>query len=90
MCNTSILQVGEETTYTETECFCNHLTTFGGGWSVAPNTIDWNFVFSHADFMKNPTVYVTEIIITAIYLLAVVWARRRDRKDLEMVSYQEL
>ncbi|XP_067670971.1 polycystin-1-like protein 2 [Haliotis asinina] len=77
--------VGEGTNYTHTDCYCNHLTTFGSGWTVAPHTIDWNFVFSNADFFKNPTIYVTEIAIAIFYMLAIVWARRKDRKDVEAV-----
>jgi len=61
------------------------LTTFTGGWVVAPNTIDWNFVFANADFLKNPTLYSTEIVIAVIYILAVIWARRQDKKDVEKV-----
>lgn len=52
---------------------------------VAPNTIDWNFVFSNADFFKNPTLYVTEIVIVLIYIIAMIWARRKDRQDLQQV-----
>ncbi|XP_071105701.1 polycystin-1-like [Haliotis cracherodii] len=82
--------VGDETNYNETVCYCNHLTTFGGGWAVAPNTIDWNFVFANADFYKNPTIYITEMVICVLYLLAVVWARRKDRKDLERLGLTPL
>ncbi|XP_046550027.1 uncharacterized protein LOC124259855 [Haliotis rubra] len=82
--------VGEGTNYTQTDCYCNHLTTFGSGWTVAPHTIDWNFVFSNADFFKNPTIYVTEIAIAIFYVLAIVWARRKDRKDVEALGVTPL
>jgi magnesium-transporting ATPase (P-type) len=61
------------------------MTTFAGGWVVMPNTIDWNFVFSNMDFFKNPTLYITEIVIAVVYIVAVIWARHQDRKDLQMV-----
>lgn len=48
------------------ECFCNHLTSFAGGWVVAPNTID----FSSLDFdpTKNPTIYITLSVIAGKHL----------------------
>lgn len=67
---------------------CTHLTTFAGGWVVTPNTIDWNFVFSNADFLKNPTLYITMIVISVLYLVVVIWARREDKKDIEKVNYK--
>ena len=54
---------------------------------VAPNKLDWNFIFSNADFLKNPTLYVTEILILILYIIAMVWARRKDKEDLEKVSH---
>lgn len=79
-------QVGKKTTFYETECYCSHLTTFAGGWAVQPNKIDWDFVFSNADFAKNPTLYITEIVIAALYILFAIWARRQDKKDVVKVS----
>jgi len=68
-------------------CETTHLTTFGGNWVVAPNKLDWNFIFSNADFLKNPTLYVTEILILILYIFAMVWARRKDKEDLTKVSH---
>ena len=68
-----------------TVCECNHLTTFAGGWVVVPNTIDWNYVFNNFDFYKNPTLYVTESVILIVYIIAVIWARHKDKKDIQLV-----
>lgn len=35
--------------------------------------------------MKNPTLYVTEIVIAIVYILAFIWARWKDKKDIEKV-----
>ena len=70
-----------------TRCKCNHLTTFAGSFAVAPNKIDWDFVFSNADFFSNPTLYITEIIVAILYLAVAVWARRQDKKDEMLVSF---
>ncbi|XP_025099956.1 uncharacterized protein LOC112567446 isoform X4 [Pomacea canaliculata] len=84
------LRVSPETDENKTVCLATHMTTFAGGWVVVPNTIDWNFVFSNMDFYKNPTLYITEIVIALVYILAVVWARRKDKKDLEKLGIAPL
>lgn len=68
-------------------CECNHTTLFSGGLTVQPNAIDWDFIFSNADFLTNPTLYVCQIIVLLIFLIAVVWARRKDKKDVEKVWF---
>ncbi|XP_071129607.1 polycystin family receptor for egg jelly-like isoform X3 [Mytilus edulis] len=82
--------VGPKTDTSLTHCLCTHLTTFAGGWVVTPNTIDWNFVFSNADFLKNPTLYITMIVISVLYLVVVIWARRQDKKDIEKLGLTPL
>lgn len=76
------VQVGPKTTPHRTYCYCDHLTSFGSGYIVQPNTIDFAFVFSNADFLSNPTLYITEIVIAALYIILFIWARRQDKKDL--------
>ncbi len=61
------------------------MSFFGGGFAVSPNKIDWKFVFSNMDFYKNPTLYVTEIVILLLYILTVVWARWSDKRDVMKV-----
>jgi len=34
------------------------------------------------DFLSNPTLYITEIVIAVLYILLFIWARRQDKKDL--------
>ncbi|XP_060063521.1 uncharacterized protein LOC132543982 [Ylistrum balloti] len=80
----------EKTNKRGVNCLCSHLTTFTGDWAVAPNTIDWNFVFSNMDFFKNPTLYITEMVIAAVYIVAVIWARRQDKKDVEKLGLTPL
>ncbi|OWF53241.1 Location of vulva defective 1 [Mizuhopecten yessoensis] len=80
----------EKTTKSMLNCLCSHLTTFTGDWAVAPNTIDWNFVFSNMDFFKNPTLYITEMVIAAVYIVAAIWARRQDKKDVEKLGLTPL
>ena len=36
-----------DSTVTMTTCACTHLTNFGSGFIVLPNTIDFSYVFAH-------------------------------------------
>ena len=65
-----------------TQCFSRHLTSFAGGFVVAPNPIDFSYVFANMSFLDNPTLYVTQIVIALIFIVAVIWARRKDCKDV--------
>jgi hypothetical protein len=61
------------------------LTTFAGGWIVLPAPINWNYVFANLDFAKNKTIYLTIIIIAVLYILTTIYARYKDKKDVEKV-----
>ena len=74
------------TNYVETQCFSTHLTKFAGGFSILPSPINWNYVFANADFMKNKTIYLTVIGVSIIYLVLIIYARFKDKKDIEKVQ----
>nr|AKN21724.1 PKD1L-1 [Schmidtea mediterranea] len=82
--------VGPLTTTKVTQCICNHLTSFASGWIVAPNTIDFDYVFSNFDFTKNLTLFVTEIVVALVFIAIFIWARRMDIKDIEKVGVTPL
>ena len=73
------------TNHRETQCFSIHLTTFAGGFLVLPAPVNWNYVFSNADFIKNKTIYLTVIFIIMILLILLIYSRYKDRKDTEKV-----
>ena len=79
-------QVLPETNTEQTTCACTHLTSFGGGFAVQPNAIDFDYVFDNADFLSNPTLYVTEMLIVIAYVAVAVWARRTDKQDIKKVT----
>ncbi|XP_076441454.1 uncharacterized protein LOC143280592 [Babylonia areolata] len=84
-------RVHEDTNERATVCECTRLAdTFAGGWTFGPNAIDWNSVFSNADFHRNPTLYATQIIVCLLYVAAFVWARRKDRGDVERIGLAPL
>jgi len=84
------LRVGSLTNHNQTQCYSNHLTTFAGAFLVLPDPINWNYVFSHANFMQNKTIYLTIICISIIYLILMIYARWNDRKDLEKLGVTAL
>lgn len=72
-------------------CLCSHLTSFGGGFVVAPNPIDFDKVFEgFKNLSDNISVFATIITAFAIYILMAVWLRRKDKKDETMVSRTEI
>ncbi|CAG0896667.1 unnamed protein product [Darwinula stevensoni] len=64
----------------------SHMTTFGGGFFVMPNTVDLEYVFHHLGFDDNLTIYMTIIFTGIIILVLLVWARLQDKKDLQMIG----
>jgi hypothetical protein len=80
------LIVGPLTNHFQTQCFSTHLTTFAGGFLVLPSPINWNYVFANTDFMKNKTIYFTVICTCLIYILLMIYARYKDKKDLDKLG----
>ena len=62
------------------------VTSFGSGFFVMPNSIDFSYVFANAGFADNVTIYLTIAITICLYVVLLVWARREDRKDLTRIG----
>ena len=75
------MEIYEDSNSTHTHCVTNHLTTFAGGFVVLPNAIDFNYVWSHASFTKNPIVYSLVIALVCIYFIMALWCRYMDYRD---------
>ncbi|CAF3754605.1 unnamed protein product [Adineta steineri] len=84
------LTVGPLTNLYKTECLSTHLTTFAGGFIVLPAPINWSYVFANADFSKNKTVYLTMIFTSIIYIALLIYARFKDKKDIEKLGVTPL
>uniref|UniRef100_A0A8D2N4W7 Polycystic kidney disease protein 1-like 2 n=1 Tax=Zonotrichia albicollis TaxID=44394 RepID=A0A8D2N4W7_ZONAL len=75
-------QVGPKTNPSSTQCLCNHLTFFGSSFFVIPNAIDVSRTAQlFGTFVDNPVVVTTVGCIFLIYVLVVIWARRKDIQD---------
>ncbi|RLW01302.1 hypothetical protein DV515_00008078, partial [Chloebia gouldiae] len=74
--------VGPKTNPNSTQCLCNHLTFFGSSFFVIPNAIDVSKTAQlFGTFVDNPVVVTTVGCIFLIYVLVVIWARRKDIQD---------
>jgi polycystin 1L2 len=70
----------------ETQCFSTHLTSFAGGFMILPAPVNWSYVFANADFSQNQIIYLTISYVSIIYLILIIYARFKDKKDIEKVK----
>lgn len=76
-------QIMNETTVNKTICKCSHLTWFGAGIVVEPNVLDISTeILKFKDLADYPALLATICVISGLYLVAMVWARRHDKKDI--------
>ncbi|KAK3877407.1 hypothetical protein Pcinc_017874, partial [Petrolisthes cinctipes] len=64
-----------------TVMYTNHLTSFGAGMFVLPNTIDFNYVFANMAFTDNLTIYLTLIFSLLFFIVLLIFARYKDKRD---------
>ncbi|XP_066289732.1 polycystin-1-like protein 2 [Branchiostoma lanceolatum] len=82
-------RIGPLTNTRITHCFCDHLTAFGSDFQffVAPNSLNiLQALQGFNNISENPAVVVTISVIVGIYILMVIWARWKDKKDVEKVG----
>ncbi|XP_074551429.1 polycystin-1-like protein 2 [Halichoeres trimaculatus] len=85
--STNGCRVGVQTTHLVTQCLCNHLTFFGSSFFVTPNLVDPSRTAElFATFAENPVVVCFVGALFVVYLLAVIWARRKDVQDTVKVK----
>lgn len=80
----------KDTNYTYTHCMSSHLTEFAGGFVVLPSKINFEYVWANASFLNNPTIYITIIVVTCLYILFAIWSHYMDRADLKRVGVTPL
>ncbi|XP_034549878.1 polycystic kidney disease protein 1-like 2 [Notolabrus celidotus] len=80
-------RVGAQSTPLVTQCLCNHLTFFGSSFFVTPNLVDPSRTAElFATFAENPVVVCFVGALFVGYLLAVIWAWRKDIQDTVKVK----
>ncbi|KAI5608598.1 polycystic kidney disease protein 1-like 2, partial [Silurus asotus] len=84
-------RVGPRTTPLLTQCLCTHLTFFGSSFFVMPNLVDVSRTAElFATFVNNPVVVCFVGGIFLVYIMVVVWARRKDIQDMAKVKVTAL
>ena len=80
-------KVGGRTSRSMLHCRCNHLTWFGADMFVPPTELDLDKSLGKlTELHKYPALLATFCTIVALYLLCLVWARRKDKADLKKVG----
>lgn len=83
---TIILQVHNQTSRHLTRCQCSHLTWFGADLFIPPNKLDIKASIKKlAELHKHPALLATFCTIIGLYILGMIWARHKDRKDITKV-----
>ncbi|XP_078682392.1 polycystin-1-like protein 2 [Branchiostoma floridae x Branchiostoma belcheri] len=69
-------------------CRCNHLTAFGSSFTffVAPNKLNILEALQTLNIRENPVVVIAVSVLFGIYILVVIWARRKDTQDSKKVG----
>ena len=62
-------------------CDSSHLSSFSPGLFEAPNTIDFNYVFTNAHFDNNLSVYVALLAILVTFVLLLLYTAFKDQQD---------
>ena len=75
------LEVINDTTLTYTHCKSDHLTTFASGYDILPVSINFKYVFANSTFDQNKTIYLTVLILFALYIIFSIWGRWMDKQD---------
>jgi magnesium-transporting ATPase (P-type) len=84
------LEVMNDTTLSYTHCKSNHLTTFASGFEILPFALDFNYVFANSSFEQNKTIYLTVLILFALYILFSIWGRWMDKQDFLKIGVTPL
>ncbi|XP_075440027.1 polycystin-1-like protein 2 [Ascaphus truei] len=78
----SVLQVGPQTSVTQVQCLCSHLSFFGSSFLVLPVQVDVTRTAEYfSQISENPIIVVLLACFYACYILTVTWARRMDLSD---------
>ncbi|UJR17432.1 hypothetical protein I4U23_004327 [Adineta vaga] len=80
------LVLGSLTNLVQTQCFSTRSGTFAGALHILPSPINWNYVFAHAKFSQNKTIYITITIVLTIYFVLIIYARSHDKYDIKQLG----
>ena len=77
----------ESTTPSSSHCSCSHLTSFASSFFVPPNKLDMGAALLELSRLhQHPAMLATVCTVVAVFLVALVWARRKDKLKARDVS----
>ena len=82
-------QLGQDAVPEKVHCLCNHLTSFGGDFFVAPNNVEFEKVwveFGRLGESGNYAVLATVCCMLGLYIVGLIFARRTDMNDVRKVN----
>ena len=81
--------MGHESNESRIECLTNHLTLFAGKFFVVPNKIDFHDVFGKFTQLPPENLFVlcTVSLLSAIYAVGLIFARKADKRDKMKVGF---
>ncbi|XP_063710414.1 uncharacterized protein LOC134838971 isoform X2 [Symsagittifera roscoffensis] len=72
-----------------TECMCMHLTAFAGS-TLAPAPPALDFSAMSFKFEDMYPVYCVLLLLWMVYILLMLWSRRKDRQDIAKLGFTPL
>ena len=80
------MQAGEESNMGQVDCHCEQPTeiSFSASFVVAPNSINFQFVFSNWD-PSNVGVLIACLALILLFIPCALFLRHMDKKDLLQV-----
>ena len=79
-------RVGRCSSPLATQCICSHLTSFSNTYRVPKMRFDAG-AFSLKKLNQNPVAFAFCIACICIYIVLIIYCRRKDLDDLKMVYY---
>jgi len=76
-----------QTSYYHSVGVCSELGSYGGGFFVRPNTIDFaKSLKGFETWWENPIGVILVTVIFTLFFILLYWALRKDKEDNLLVS----
>ncbi|MCL4148695.1 UNVERIFIED_CONTAM: hypothetical protein GTU68_040089 [Idotea baltica] len=73
----------EKVSSSSVTCQTSHASQFSLGYSLLPNSLNFDYIFANVGFIDNLSIYVTLIILISLYIIMMIWGYWKDKKDFE-------
>ncbi len=84
------MEILSDSTARITHCQSIHLTDFGSGFKSVLPSINFAAAFANADFLKNPVIYSTIMVLSGLYIILAISMRYLDVRDKKKLNIEPL